>query len=165
MPGLWQKLHCGQKQMPVLLLHVLVLLLLMMMLMAVESSGRKTGLIYNAAKGLRSPPNATRPGYRISRGKANILRNLGASTETEVAQRVCGLDAIGGADCLNLLLLGLTPGAYSSNNTADTPGRRAFISPAQVRFAGILLMLHCCMHAVVEHVSLCSLAVSSISGQ
>uniref|UniRef100_A0A383VBJ7 Peptidase C1A papain C-terminal domain-containing protein n=1 Tax=Tetradesmus obliquus TaxID=3088 RepID=A0A383VBJ7_TETOB len=29
------------------------------------------------------------------------------------------------------MLLVLTPANYSSNNTRDTPGRRAFISPAQ----------------------------------
>lgn len=96
-----------------------------------QTLDRTTGLIYNAQKGLRSPPNATRPGYRFSRSKANILRSLGSSTEAEVAQAVCGQDAISGADCLSWLLLGLTPAAYSSNNTADTPRRRAFISPAQ----------------------------------
>jgi hypothetical protein len=32
-----------------------------------------------------------------------------------------------------VLLLALTPAAYSSNNTADTPDRRAYISPPQVR--------------------------------
>ncbi|WIA34729.1 hypothetical protein OEZ86_013039 [Tetradesmus obliquus] len=33
--------------------------------------------------------------------------------------------------CADVLLLVLTPPTYSSNNTADTPGGRAFISPAQ----------------------------------
>jgi hypothetical protein len=111
------------------------------------SDSRTTGLKYNAEKGLRSPPNATRPSYRFSRSKANILRNLGASTEAEVAQAVCGQDAIAGADCLNLLLLGLTPAAYSSNNTADTPRRRAFISPAQVRHTGMSVVAACLGHA------------------
>jgi hypothetical protein len=102
---------------------------------------RTTGLEYNAKDGLRSPPNVTRPGYRTSRGKANIPRNLGAATEAEVAQKVCGQATIAGADCLNWLLLGLTPAAYSSNNTADTPGRRAFISPAQVQITATLVPL------------------------
>jgi hypothetical protein len=41
-------------------------------------------------------------------------------------------DSITDPECADVLLLALTPAAYSSNNTADTPGRRAFISPAQV---------------------------------
>jgi hypothetical protein len=51
----------------------------------------------------------------------------------QIAQAACGRDSITDAECADVLLLALTPAAYSSNNTADTPGRRAFISPAQVR--------------------------------
>jgi hypothetical protein len=36
------------------------------------------------------------------------------------------------AGCADALLLALTPGKYSSNSTADTPGHHAFISPVQV---------------------------------
>jgi hypothetical protein len=36
------------------------------------------------------------------------------------------------ARCEDVLLLALTPPAYNSNDTADTPGNRA-VSPAQVR--------------------------------
>jgi hypothetical protein len=35
-------------------------------------------------------------------------------------------------ECIDVLLLALTPANYSSNSTADTPRRHAFISPAQV---------------------------------
>lgn len=39
-------------------------------------------------------------------------------------------------NCTDALLLALTPAKYSLNNTADTSGSRAFISPAQVRGLG-----------------------------
>lgn len=51
---------------------------------------------------------------------------------TQIAQAACGVKDITDLDCVDVLLLALTPSAYSSNNTADTPGRNAFISPAQV---------------------------------
>jgi hypothetical protein len=51
----------------------------------------------------------------------------------QLAQRLCRRDDITGPICADALLLALTPAFYSSNNTADTPGRRAFISPAQVK--------------------------------
>jgi hypothetical protein len=58
---------------------------------------------------------------------------LGAgATLQEIAREACGKDDITDAQCVDVLLLLLTPASYSSNNTADTPGRRAFISPAQV---------------------------------
>jgi hypothetical protein len=50
-----------------------------------------------------------------------------------MAKAACGKDQLSDPACSDVLLLALTPAAYSSNNTAHTPGRRAFISPAQVR--------------------------------
>jgi hypothetical protein len=96
---------------------------------------RSTGLNY-AEKGLKSSPNATRRGYSASRGRADRVRSLGSTANPDVAQiarEACGKDSITDPACTDVLLLTLTPAAYSSNNTADTPGRRAFISPAQVR--------------------------------
>jgi hypothetical protein len=94
---------------------------------------RTTGLIY-AEKGLRSSPNATRRGYSVVRGRASKVANLGAAANiTQIAQEDCGKDSITDPECADVLLLALMPAAYSSNNTADTPSRRAFISPIQVR--------------------------------
>jgi hypothetical protein len=62
-----------------------------------------------------------------------VLRNLGAgATLQEIVREACGNEDITNAECVDVLLLLLTPASYSSNNTADTPGRRAFVSPAQV---------------------------------
>jgi hypothetical protein len=52
---------------------------------------------------------------------------------TQIAQAACNKPDVTDPECADVLLLALTPAAYSSNNTADTPGRRAYISPAQVR--------------------------------
>jgi hypothetical protein len=80
-----------------------------------------------------SPPNATRRRYLTSRSKAGILKTLGAGlSPTQIARAVCGVPNILDPECIDVLLLGLTPASYSSNNTADTPGGYAFISPAQV---------------------------------
>jgi hypothetical protein len=82
---------------------------------------------------MKSPPNATRKGYFNGRRKAGILKNLGAGlSATQIAQAVCGVPNILDPNCIDVLLLALTPAAYSSNNTADTPAGYAFISPAQV---------------------------------
>jgi hypothetical protein len=51
---------------------------------------------------------------------------------SQIAQEACNTTDILDPDCIDVLLLALTPAAYSSNNTADTPGRLALISPAQV---------------------------------
>jgi hypothetical protein len=51
---------------------------------------------------------------------------------TQVAQAACGKGDVTDPDCAEVLLLLLTPAAYSANSTTDTPGRRAYISPAQV---------------------------------
>jgi hypothetical protein len=94
---------------------------------------RTTGLIY-AEKGLDSPPNATKRVYSVVGGRARKVVSLGAAANTtQIAQTACGKDSIVDPDCADVLLQALPPAAYSSNNTADTPGRRAFISPAQVR--------------------------------
>jgi hypothetical protein len=77
-----------------------------------------------------------------------------AQSETHLAAKAaeCGgdLESLANPSCSDMLLLALTPGKYSSNNTADTPGRRAFISPAQVGASGPvavevqpLVLLHC----------------------
>jgi hypothetical protein len=93
---------------------------------------RTTGLVY-AERGLRSPPNVTRRGYLITRTKSRVLANLGAGANMrQIAQAACNKNNITDPDCVDVLLLALTPASYSSNNTADTPGRRAFIGPAQV---------------------------------
>jgi hypothetical protein len=55
---------------------------------------RTTGLFY-AEKGLKSPPNVTRRGYRMAQGKARRLPNLGATANTtQVAQAACGKDSL-----------------------------------------------------------------------
>jgi C1A family cysteine protease len=65
-----------------------------------------------------------------------LLRSLGAGANiTQIAQAACDKNDITDPVCVDVLLLGLTPAAYSSNNTADTPGRRAYISPAQDQLA------------------------------
>jgi hypothetical protein len=93
---------------------------------------RRAGLTYEV-KGLQSPANRTRRGYGSARRTANTLANLGArASPTQIARTACNKTNILDAACIDVLLLALTPAAYSSNNTADTPGRRAFISPAQV---------------------------------
>lgn len=95
--------------------------------------GYSTGLQYKG-KGLGAAPNATRRNYRISRNKRDLLGNLGAGLSlTQIAQAACGVKDTTDLDCVDVLLLALTPSAYSSNNTADTPGRNAFISPAQTQ--------------------------------
>uniref|UniRef100_A0A383WDS0 Uncharacterized protein n=1 Tax=Tetradesmus obliquus TaxID=3088 RepID=A0A383WDS0_TETOB len=100
---------------------------------------RCTDLLYEA-RGMRSPPNATRRSYVTSRNRRRTINNLGAGANTEqIAKAACGklniygTDGVPDVECIDVLLLALTPDAYSSNNTADTPGARAFISPAQVR--------------------------------
>jgi hypothetical protein len=91
-----------------------------------------TGLKYEP-KGLASAPNVTRRNYGVGRTRKGVLANLGAdATLQELAQAACGTDDIADQECVDVLLLTLTPAAYSSNSTADTPGRRAFVSPAQV---------------------------------
>jgi hypothetical protein len=91
-----------------------------------------TGLL-PVKEGMKSPKNATRRGYFTSRRKADILKNLGAGlSTTQIAQAVCGVPDILDPNCIDVLLLALTPASYSSNNTADTPGGYAFISLAQV---------------------------------
>jgi hypothetical protein len=58
---------------------------------------------------------------------------MGAVSGTEeIARAACNNTNVMDSQCIDVLLLLLTPEAYSSNKTADTPGRRAFISPAQV---------------------------------
>jgi hypothetical protein len=62
------------------------------------------------------------------------VRSLGADvTSEQIAHAACNKTNIADPACIDVLLLTLTPAAYSSNNTADTPGGRAFVSPAQVR--------------------------------
>jgi hypothetical protein len=96
---------------------------------------RTTGLKYTATKGLKAPRNITRPGYRSARLQAEKVRNLGATgavvTDKELSLAACGSDNVEDPKCLDIVLQALTPAAYSSNNSADTPGGRAFISPAQ----------------------------------
>jgi hypothetical protein len=83
---------------------------------------------------MRSPPNATRRSYVTSRRRRGTVGNLGAGVNsTQIARAACGKADVADPQCIDTLLLALTPDAYSSNNTADTPGGRAFISPAQVR--------------------------------
>jgi hypothetical protein len=95
---------------------------------------RSTGLTY-AEKGLRSAPNATRRSISISRGRRDAVANLGAEVDArELAQKACNKNNLADPQCVDTLLLALTPAAYSSNNRA--PGGRAFISPAQVRLTG-----------------------------
>jgi hypothetical protein len=95
----------------------------------------KAGLLY-AEKGLRSPPNATRRGYRYSRSRQQLVTSLGARANlTRIAQAACGKLGLGRPACVDVMLLSLTPAAYSSNNTLDTPASLALISPAQVRGA------------------------------
>ncbi|WIA24077.1 hypothetical protein OEZ85_013685 [Tetradesmus obliquus] len=100
-------------------------------------TGRCTGLLYET-RGMRSPPNATRRSYVTSRNRRRTIANLGAGANTEqIAKAACGKlelfgkDNVPDAECVDVLLLALTPDAYTSNNTADTPGGKAFISPAQ----------------------------------
>lgn len=85
------------------------------------------------ARGMRSSPNATRRIYISSRNRRNTVNNLGAGVTTEkIAQAACGKDNFVDRECIEVLLLALTPNSCNYNKTADTPGRRAFISPAQV---------------------------------
>ncbi|WIA14374.1 hypothetical protein OEZ85_002903 [Tetradesmus obliquus] len=89
------------------------------------------GLTY-APKGLKSAPNAMRRSYSVSRGRARVVANLGAGINvTQLAQAACNTTNVADPSCEDVLLLALTPARYSSNNTADTSGRRALISPAQ----------------------------------
>lgn len=100
-----------------------------------QAYNRTTGLIYTPTKGLKSPRNVTRPAYRISRSKADQVRNMGAPgkdvTDKQLSIQGCKTESVTDKECLDVLLLALTPAHYSSNNTRDTPGRRALISPAQ----------------------------------
>lgn len=91
---------------------------------------------------MRSPPNATRRSYVYSRLKRGILSNLGAGANTtQIARAACGKDNVTeDPACSDVLLLALTPDAYNSNNTADTPGGLALISPAQVS-----VLVSCCL--------------------
>lgn len=101
----------------------------------------RTGLYYNG-KGTGSARNITRRNYFQSRSKADQLRILGASTNaTQIIRAACNTSNILDSACIDVLLLALTPPSYSSNNTLDTPLRRAFISPAQVSAREDL----CCM--------------------
>uniref|UniRef100_A0A383W5T9 Peptidase C1A papain C-terminal domain-containing protein n=1 Tax=Tetradesmus obliquus TaxID=3088 RepID=A0A383W5T9_TETOB len=96
-----------------------------------QAPNYRAGLLY-AEKGLRSPPNATRRGYRYSRSRKQLVTNLGASGNmTRLTQAACGKLGLASPECIDVLLLTLTPAAYSSNNTKDTPGGQAFISPAK----------------------------------
>jgi hypothetical protein len=61
--------------------------------------------------------------------------------KTQIAQVACGQNDITSPECSDVLLLALTPAAYSSNSTADTPGRRAYISPAQVHKGNFLMLI------------------------
>ncbi|WIA14333.1 hypothetical protein OEZ85_002863 [Tetradesmus obliquus] len=95
------------------------------------SFDRGTGLSY-APKGLKAAPNATRRSYSVSRGRARVVANLGAGVNiTQLAQAACNTANVADPSCEDVLLLALTPAKYSSNSTADTPGCRTFISPAQ----------------------------------
>jgi hypothetical protein len=99
---------------------------------------RKTGLLYQG-EGLRSAPNTTRRGYSLLRSRAAILRTLGAgSNATRIVQAACDTAGMSDPECIDVLLLDLTPASYSSNDSAVTPGRRFLISPAQVSTAGSL---------------------------
>ncbi|WIA18232.1 hypothetical protein OEZ85_009701 [Tetradesmus obliquus] len=92
---------------------------------------RLTGLQYQP-KGLQSAPNNTRRSYRNSRDTAALLKNLGAGTNaTQIARAACSSDNILDPECVDVLLLALTPSSYSSNETRDTFGWRPYISPAQ----------------------------------
>jgi hypothetical protein len=80
------------------------------------------------SKGLKSAPNATWCDYR-----ARVVANLGAGVNIkQLAQAACNTMNVADPSCEDVLLLALTHAKYSSNTTANTPGRRAFISPAQV---------------------------------
>jgi hypothetical protein len=93
---------------------------------------RATGLQF-VQLGLKSSPNTTRSTYRSIMGqRAELMKMKAGATPQQIAQAVCRKDDLTDPACADALLLGLTPSAYSSNSTADTPGRRAFISPAQV---------------------------------
>jgi hypothetical protein len=62
-----------------------------------------------------------------------VIASLGAGVNTtRLAQAACGKDNVADPQCVDTLLLALTPSSYSANNTAETPGRVALISPAQV---------------------------------
>lgn len=65
------------------------------------------------------------------------MGNLGANGPVtpeqlkDTLQASCSADGVAGSNCDDVLLMVLTPPAYSSNSTEDTGGN-AFISPAQV---------------------------------
>jgi hypothetical protein len=62
-----------------------------------------------------------------------FVQSLGAnSNAARIAQVACNSTNILDPECIDVLLLALTPTTYSSNSSADTPGRRFLISPAQV---------------------------------
>jgi hypothetical protein len=61
----------------------------------------------------------------------SVIDNLGAGVNTtRLAQAACGKDNIADPQCVDALLLALTPSSYSSNDTAVTRGSLALISPA-----------------------------------
>jgi hypothetical protein len=90
---------------------------------------------------MRSPRNVTKISYQASRRLAEKVSTMGARgpvTPEQLAaalQASCARAGIADTSCEDVLLLALTPSAYSSNDTADTPGSQAFISPAQVRLS------------------------------
>lgn len=93
-----------------------------------------TGLIYNE-KFLKASRNNTRRDYRTGRTRADLVKSLGARgpnavSMTDLALAACDSSSIG-PECVDVLLLALTPAEYSSNDTADTPEGNALISPAQ----------------------------------
>jgi hypothetical protein len=92
---------------------------------------RGTGLAF-APKGLQAAPGVLRQGYKTMRMGAVAVSKLQAPSRTQIAREACKKDDIKDPSCTDVLLLLLTPESYSSNNTADTPNRRAFISPSQV---------------------------------
>jgi hypothetical protein len=73
-------------------------------------------------------PNMTRRGYRYWRTVRDTLKSIGATNGEQLVREICTADT----PCLDALLTGVLPDAYSSNSSADTGGY-AYISPAQVR--------------------------------
>jgi hypothetical protein len=112
-----------------------------------------TGLIYNE-KFLKASRNSTRRDYRKGRTRADLVKSLGAKgpnavSVTDLALAACDSSSIG-PECVDVLLLALTPAKYSSNDTTDTPGGNALISPAQVscKFDLCALLQCICMCAL-----------------
>jgi hypothetical protein len=86
---------------------------------------------------VQSPKNCTRRGCgkSISDKIGNLKSPLLAE---ELAQQACNSMNFVELECTEGLLLAMMPANYSSNNTADTPGGKAFIRPAQVSKAGVV---------------------------